>query len=67
PAVISAVMNVLASPLSGVLIGLAGPVVSPAVAVLNSAISIAAAVQAGDPSAAFSDLWDAPANVVGSF
>lgn len=66
PAVVSAVMNVLASPLSGVLIGLAGPVVSPVVAVLNSAITIAAAVQAGDRSAAFSDLWDAPAKVIDS-
>ncbi|MFW0793236.1 outer membrane porin GjpA [Gordonia sp. CPCC 205515] len=67
PSVISAVMNVLASPLSGVLIGMAGPFVSPPVALLNSALTIAAAIKAGDPDAAFSDLLATPANVAGSF
>lgn len=66
PETISAVVNVLASPMSGVLMGLIGPVVSPAVAVLNSGIAIAAAIQAGDPDAVFSDVFSAPANVVGA-
>ena len=66
PEVITAVMNVLASPMSGVLMGLVGPVISPAVAVLNSGIAIAAAIQAGDPDAVFSDVFSAPANVVGA-
>ena len=66
PATITAIMNVLASPMSGVLIGLVGPVISPAVAVLNSGIAIAAAIQAGDPDAVFSDVFSAPANVVGA-
>ena len=46
--------------------GLVGPVISPAVAVLNSGIAIAAAIQAGDPDAVFSDVFSAPANVVGA-
>ena len=66
PATITAIMNVLASPMSGVLIGLVGPVISPAVAVLNSGIAIAAAIQAGNPDAVFSDVFSAPANVVGA-
>ncbi len=66
PEVITAVMNVLASPMSGVLMGLVGPVISPAVAVLNSGIAIAAAIQAGNPDAVFSDVFSAPANVVGA-
>ncbi|GAC49380.1 outer membrane porin GjpA [Gordonia aichiensis] len=63
---ITAVINVLASPMSGVLMGLIGPVVSPAVAVLNSGIAIAAAIQAGDPDAVFSDVFSAPADVLGA-
>ncbi|OBC07087.1 outer membrane porin GjpA [Gordonia sp. 852002-50395_SCH5434458] len=66
PATITAIMNVLASPMSGVLIGLVGPVISPAVAVLNSGIAIAAAIQADNPDAVFSDVFSAPANVVGA-
>ena len=66
PATITAIMNVLASPMSGVLIGLVGPVISPAVAVLNSGIAIAAAIQAGNPDAVLSDVFSAPANVVGA-
>lgn len=66
PDLVSAIVTVLASPMSGVLMGLVGPVISPAVAVLNSGIAIAAAIQAGDPDAVFSDVLSAPADVIGS-
>ncbi len=53
--------------MSGLLIGAVGPVISPGVALLNSALAVGAALQASDPSAALSDLLDVPANVVNSF
>ena len=51
-AVVSQVLNVLASPLSGVLIGLAGPAISPAVALVNSLTAAGAALSTGDAMAA---------------
>ncbi|KLI07691.1 MULTISPECIES: outer membrane porin GjpA [Mycolicibacterium] len=63
----SAVMSVLASPLSGVLIGFAGPVVSPAVALFNSAMAISNALQASDSTAALSSLLGVPAGMVNAF
>ncbi|MEN3223355.1 outer membrane porin GjpA [Mycolicibacterium porcinum] len=63
----SAVMNVLASPLSGVLIGSVGPVISPAVALLNSAVAISDALQAGDSTTALSSLLGVPAGMVDAF
>lgn len=63
----SAVMSVLASPLSGVLIGSIGPVVSPAVALLNSAVAISNALQAGDSTTALSSLLGVPAGMVDAF
>ncbi|GAB2638329.1 hypothetical protein GCM10027169_02840 [Gordonia jinhuaensis] len=67
PDLVKSVLNVLASPVSGMLMGLVGPVVSPAVAILNSAFAIAAAIGAGDAGAAFADVWDTPANVINAF
>jgi hypothetical protein len=67
PAAVTDVLDVLESPASGLLMGAVGPVISPGVAVLNSALAIGAALQASDPSAALSDLLNVPANVVGSF
>ncbi|MEX3655596.1 outer membrane porin GjpA [Mycolicibacterium fortuitum] len=61
------VMNVLASPLSGVLIGFAGPLVSPGVALLNGAIAVADALQTGDASAALSNAFGIPAGMVDAF
>jgi hypothetical protein len=66
-ATVTAILNVLKSPMSGLLIGAVGPVVSPAVALLNSALAVGAALQSSDPSAALSDLLDVPANVVNAF
>lgn len=63
----SAVMNVLASPLSGVLIGMAGPALSPAVALANSATAISDALQAGDPTTALTGLLGIPAGMVDAF
>ncbi|WP_273732676.1 outer membrane porin GjpA [Mycolicibacterium septicum] len=63
----SAVMGILASPLSGVLIGSIGPVVSPAVALLNSAVAISNALQAGDSTTALSSLLGVPAGMVDAF
>ena len=67
PATVTQVLNVLESPLSGLLIGAVGPVISPGVALLNTVLAVGAAIQASDPSAASSDLLDAPANVVNAF
>lgn len=47
--VITEVLNVLASPLSGVLIGLAGPAISPAVALVNSLTAAGAALSGETP------------------
>jgi hypothetical protein len=63
-AAVTQVLQVLSSPMSGLLIGAAGPVISPGVALLNTALAVGAAMNASDPSAALSDLLDAPANVV---
>ncbi|MDH6198510.1 hypothetical protein M2272_005169 [Mycobacterium frederiksbergense] len=62
----SRVVALLATPLSGVLIGLAGPIVSPAVALLNSVQAIAGELGT-DPAAALHTLMATPANVVGAF
>ena len=64
---ITQVVNFAASPLSGVLIGLAGPVASPAVAFANSIQTIADAFAAEDPAAAFQAVIDTPANMVDGF
>ena len=53
PEFVTPLLHFLASPVSGVLIGFAGPLISPAVAALNS-------IQAGD-------LLNLPANVVDGF
>ena len=65
--VITQVLNVLASPLSGVLIGPAGPALSPAVALVNSLTAAGAALSAGDAMAAVQHLINIPANMVGGF
>ncbi len=65
--VITQVLNVLASPLSGVLIGLAGPAISPVVALVNSLTAAGAALSTGDAMAALQHVINIPANVVGGF
>jgi len=67
PATVTQVLDVLASPASGLLMGAVGPVISPGVALLNSALAVGAALQASDPSAALSDLLNVPANMVNAF
>ncbi len=66
-ATVTQLLNVLASPASGLLMGAVGPVISPGVALLNSVLAVGAALQASDPSAALSDLLDVPANAVNAF
>ncbi len=66
-AAVTQVLQVLSSPMSGLLIGAMGPVISPGVALLNSALAVGAALQASDPATALSDLLDVPADVVNSF
>jgi hypothetical protein len=66
-AAVTQVLDVLASPASGLLMGAVGPVISPGVALLNSALAVGAALQASDPSAALSDLLNVPANAVNAF
>jgi hypothetical protein len=67
PATVTQVLDVLASPASGLLIGAVGPVISPGVALLNSVLAVGAALQASDPSGALSDLLNVPANMVNAF
>lgn len=67
PAAVTDVLDFLASPASGILIGALGPFISPDVALLNSAEAISTAVQAGDTSTALQDLLATPADVFGSF
>ena len=64
---ISALTNFAASPLSGVLIGFAGPVVSPGVQLLNNAGTIFADITGGNPAAALTELVNTPADVVNAF
>jgi hypothetical protein len=63
-AAVTQVVDVLASPASGLLMGAVGPVISPGVALLNSVLAVGAALQASDPSAALSALLNAPASAV---
>ncbi len=78
PAVLSALLNLddfgsaiatelthfMASPLSGVIMGLTGPFISPVVALVNS---INAIVGADNPAEALQAIVAMPANVVGAF
>jgi hypothetical protein len=65
--IVTKVLQVLSSPLSGLLIGAVGPVIAPGVALLNSALAVGAALQASDPAAALTHLLDTPANMVNAF
>ncbi|UVO14309.1 outer membrane porin GjpA [Mycobacterium sp. SVM_VP21] len=60
-------LTLLSSPLSGVLMGLIGPLVSPGVELINSIGSIIDSIGGGDFEAVLQELLAAPANVVGSF
>lgn len=64
---LSVVTNFAASPFSGVLLGTAGPVISPAVALLNTAGGVFSDLTAGDLTGALGHLIDTPANVVNAF
>ena len=64
---IAALDNFAASPLSGVLMGFAGPFVSPEVALLDSVQGAVADVAAGNSAAAFTEIEDAPINAVNAF
>ena len=62
------IVNFTASPLSGVLFGMIGPLISPFVAALNSVEAVADNLtgSAADPDAALQALVSAPADIVGS-
>ncbi|MGB3332914.1 MAG: outer membrane porin GjpA [Mycobacterium sp.] len=59
-------LTLLSSPLSGVLMGLIGPLVSPGVELINSIGSIIDSIGGGDFEAVLQELLAAPANVVGA-
>lgn len=61
------ILSFLASPMSGVLIGTLGPVLSPLVAMFNSVNEITTDLTGANPdwNAALQDLLDMPANMVG--
>ncbi|MCV7378378.1 outer membrane porin GjpA [Mycobacterium alsense] len=64
---VSALTNFAASPLSGVLIGFAGPIVSPGVQLLNNAGAIATDLTGGNPAAALTELINTPADLTNAF
>ncbi|WP_133055624.1 outer membrane porin GjpA [Mycolicibacter engbaekii] len=61
------ILTLLSSPLSGVVMGLIGPLVSPGVELLNSIGSILDSLGGGDLEGALQNLLAAPANVLGAF
>lgn len=63
------VASLAASPLSGALIGFAGPVLSPGVALINEAGSIVGDLTGAspNPAAAFATVLDTPATVTNAF
>ena len=63
----ASILALLSSPMSGVLMGLIGPLLSPGVAMLNSAESVVGSLVGGDFEAALQGLLAAPAEVVGAF
>ncbi|WP_158086792.1 outer membrane porin GjpA [Mycobacterium alsense] len=64
---VGALANFAASPLSGVLIGFAGPIVSPGVQLLNNAGAIATDLTGGNPAAALTELINTPADLTNAF
>ncbi|MCV6974341.1 outer membrane porin GjpA [Mycobacterium bourgelatii] len=64
---LSTILNFASSPFSGVLLGAVGPVISPAVALWNSAGSAFADITGGNVTGALSHLINTPANVVDAF
>jgi hypothetical protein len=64
---LTAVVNAASSPLSGVLIGFAGPLVSPGVALFNEAQTIFNYVTGGNPAAALTELVNTPATVINAY
>lgn len=61
------ILTLSQSPLSGILIGLAGPLISPVVALGNSIAEAVGALTGGDPLAGLEDLINTPANVLNGF
>lgn len=66
-ALVAGLTEFAASPASGVLLGAVGPVISPAVALWNSAGSILADLTGGAPTAALGHLIDTPSRVADAF
>jgi hypothetical protein len=64
---IPSIVEFLASPLSGILLGAVGPVISPDVALANSIEAVVGDIQSGDSSQALSALLATPANMLGAF
>jgi hypothetical protein len=61
------ILTLSQSPLSGILIGLAGPLISPAVAFGSSIAEAIGALTGGDPLTGLEDLINTPANVLNGF
>lgn len=64
--VIKELLNVLSSPISGIAMGIIGPVVSPMVAVVNTLHKAITSLVAGNFAAAVQNLINMPANIVGA-
>lgn len=64
---LSTVLNFASSPLSGVLIGAVGPLVSPPVALIDSMSAVLSDVTGGNLGAALHGLINTPARVVDAF
>lgn len=61
------VLNFLQTPLSGALLGLAGPLIAPFVALGNGITGAIAAIQASDVATAINDLINIPTNMINAF
>ncbi len=60
------IINLLTTPISGVLVGALGPIVAPVLAVVNSISNTLALLQESDFGGALTELINIPANVIGA-
>ena len=60
------IINLLTTPISGVLVGAIGPIVAPVLAVVNSISNTLALLQESDFGGALTELINIPANVIGA-
>lgn len=65
-ATLEPIINLLTTPISGVLVGAIGPIVAPVLAVVNSISNTLALLQESNIAGAVTELINIPANVIGA-